>query len=514
MKWFIIIFSGLLCIFLTVKEVDGAEKVPENPVDRIGNQVLAEKKMKTAPRCSDADFIRRVWLDAAGVVPQPHDVRSFLADTTLNKRNALIERVLRSDYFVDYQTLLWGDLLKIKSEFPSNLWPNGAQAYTRWVRAMFMKNTPYDIFVMSLLTGNGSNFHVPEVNFFRAFQNRSAQNTLDHIMLAFMGIRRENAGFTPQVLASMESCFSEMKFKQSLEWKEEIVFFLPDSSRTHEMTLTFPDGKRAVVLPGDDPRKPFASWLTSPQNKWFARNLTNRMWRQYIGCGLVNEVDNMHPDNPAISEAMLNMLAENLKKSKFDMRTLPRMIMRSELYQRAAGTNETDSTGFSHYLIRKMEPESLIDAICQITEKPEKYMSSVPEPFTNIPYGQRAGALMDASISTPFLETFGRPARNTAYASERTPSFTTSQAQYLLNSTQIQNKILGSHIIKKLTADLRKQPPELVNALYLRILSRYPTADEQQFAVHYLSSGELKFQEKVHDLAWALLNTTEFILKH
>jgi len=125
--------------------------------------------------CTDAVFLRRAYLDVIGTLPTADEARGFLSDTSLNKRRALVERLLERDEFADYWAMKWSDLLRVKAEFPVNLWPNAAQAYHRWLRASIRDNKPYDRFARELLTSNGSNFRVGPVNFYRAIQDRSPE---------------------------------------------------------------------------------------------------------------------------------------------------------------------------------------------------------------------------------------------------------------------------------------------------------------------------------------------------
>ena len=163
----------------------------------------------------------------------------------------------------------WGDILRIKSEFPSNLWPNGVQAYNRWIYEQLLYNVPYDKMVRDLLLSEGSNFRSPAANFYRGFQKRSPENFYANINLLFLGNRKcTDNGYL---------CFSQIKFKSTKEWKEEIIYLDYYKSLPWQM-VKLADGTTLTLRHNTDWREAYVSWLTSPQNRRFAEVLVNRMW--------------------------------------------------------------------------------------------------------------------------------------------------------------------------------------------------------------------------------------------
>jgi len=210
--------------------------------------------IQPANPCSDEVFVRRVYLDVIGTLPTPEEASQFLSDQDPNKRGALIDRLLERSEFADYWAMKWSDLLRVKSEFPINLWPNAVQAYYRWIRTSIKDNLPYDRFVRELLVSNGSNFRVPEVNFYRAVQSKEPQTIAQAVALTFMGAR---AGNWPKArLEGMAAFFSQIGYKSTAEWKEEIVYFDPQKSAPGSPLgpAVFPDGTPAHLAPGQDPR--------------------------------------------------------------------------------------------------------------------------------------------------------------------------------------------------------------------------------------------------------------------
>ena len=163
--------------------------------------------------------------------------------------------------------------------------------------------------------------------------------------------------------------------------------------------------------------------------------------------------------------------------------------------------------------MRRLDAEVLIDALDQITGTTENYSSAIPEPYTFIPGDVRSIALPDGSISSSFLEMFGRPPRDTGLESERNNRPTADQRLHLLNSSHILLKMEQSRMVQNLVQST-KTPREIATVLYLGILSRFPTGDEMKIAEDYFQSGQVDKRQATVDLAWALINSTEFLYRH
>ncbi|MFQ5809728.1 MAG: DUF1549 domain-containing protein, partial [Armatimonadota bacterium] len=239
---------------------------PMSPIDARVLATLRERGIEPANPCSDAVFLRRVYLDVIGTLPQPLALPQFLVDRRPDKRAALIDVLLEREEFADYWALKWCDVLRVKAEFPINLWPNGVQAYHHWIRDAVRDNKPYDEFARELLTSSGSNFRVPPVNFYRAIQGHEPSAIAEAVALTFMGARLES--WPEDRRAGMEALFSRVAYKETAEWKEEIVHL--DPAATEPLDAVLPDGTTVRIEPGEDPREAFAEWLITPDNPWFA----------------------------------------------------------------------------------------------------------------------------------------------------------------------------------------------------------------------------------------------------
>ncbi len=486
---------------------------PRNQIDKLVFERLKQLDTQPANLCSDPVFVRRAYLDVIGTLPTAQEARTFILDKNPNKRSILIDNLLQRDEFADYWSMKWGDLLRVKAEFPINLWPNAVQAYHHWIRSSIKKNLPYDKFARELIISSGSNFRVPQVNFYRAMQSKEPQTIAQTVALTFMGERAEN--WEKKRLSGMAEFFSKVGFKTTAEWKEEIVYFDPNRAGTG-LRAVFPDGKAVKFSPDKDPRQVFADWLIDPKNPWFTRNIVNRIWSWLLGRGIINEPDDIRPDNPPGNPALLVFLQKELIAAKYDLKHIYRLILNSNTYQLSSipkSDKPEAEANFAYYPLRRLEAEVLIDALNQITGTTEKYSSEIPEPFTFIPAEQRSIALADGSITSSFLEMFGRPPRDTGLESERNNSFTAAQRLHLINSSHIQRKIEQGRKIRTLMqgkANMR----QLATKFYLTILSRFPTNEEVKLVEEYSKSQRNNRRIVAIDLAWALINSPEFLYRH
>lgn len=544
---------------------------PAGELDRIVFARLASLDIKPV-LCSDAVFVRRAYLDVIGTLPTAEEARQFIQDPNKDKRRMLIDRLLQRDEFADYWAMRWGDILRIKAEFPVNLWPNAAQAYHRWVRASLAANKPYDKFVRELLTSSGSNFRVGPVNFYRAVQNRTPEGIAGAVALTFMGSRVD--AWPPERLAGMAAFFSQIGYKPTGEWKEECVFWdplhasalptnvapgqpalfpppassggtPPNSSAASELpTLPaaaeplpamFPDGTKVLLSPDRDPREVFADWLIQPTNPWFARSIVNRVWAWLMGRGIIHEPDDIRDDNPPSNPALLEYLQKEFVASRYDLKRLYRLILNSTTYQfssvpRFAGPQA--EANFASYPLRRLDAEVLIDAINKVTGTADLYTSPIPEPFTYIPRDKPAIAIADGSITSPFLTLFGRSARATGMENERNNKPVPAQWLHMLNSSHIQNKLEQGPKLRALF-ESGKTPEQIIEELYLTILSRFPAPEEVNIVEDYGMSGTPAKMDKRDrpgrpggggmarkrrddwvDISWALINSPEFLYRH
>ena len=496
-----------------VRPFESEAEAPRRALDELVLKALEEKGIKPAPLCSDAVFIRRVYLDVIGTLPTAAEVSKFLADKDPKKRAKLIDALFERDEFADYWAMKWCDLLRVKAEFPINLWPNAVQAYHRWIREALRANMPYHQFAREMLTASGSNFREPQVNFYRAVQGKDTGVLAGAVALTFMGTRIDK--WPDMQRKEMEAFFSRIKFKGTAEWKEEVVTF--DHSATGPLKAVFPDGSDVMIQPGEDPRVVFANWLIRRNNPWFARNVVNRVWSWLMGRGIIHEPDDIRSDNPPSNPALLKYLEDMVVNADYDLRYLFREILNSRTYQQSSiPRSDYPEAGklFAYYPVRRMEAEVLIDALCRITGTQESYFSMIPEPFTWVPESRRSIMLADGSITSQFLEMFGRPPRDTGLEAERSNKASDKQRLHLINSTHVQKKIRDSKPLRTIFSENAKNPRRLVDQIYLTVLSRPVTEKEWKTIRKYRESSGLDVRSAAQDLVWALINSKEFLHRH
>jgi len=500
-----------------------------NRIDELVVARLRELGIPPSPTCSDAEFLRRAFLDVVGILPTPDEARAFLADADPAKRARLVDRLLDRPEFADFWAHKWGDLLRIKSEYPSNLWPNAVQAYARWVRDSIAAEKPYDQFVRELLVSSGSNFRSPPANYYRALRKRDAQGYAEATALVFMGARLECArchahpteNWTLRDNLGMAAFFAQVKIKGTQEWKEEIVYVDPEAAArdpsTGDVLVPTPLGGQPIpVADGRDPREALAAWLTAPDNPWFARAVVNRVWYWLFGRGIVHEPDDIRPTNPPTNPELLAHLEKELVEHGYDLKHVYRLILASRTYQQSSEPNRwnaRDVAHFARYPARRLGAEQLLDAIGQVTETSEEFSSRVPEPYTYLPDDFRAAQVDDGTITTPFLELFGRPPRDSAHEGDRSWQTSMRQALHMANSSHVGNRIARSPRLRRLLREAGSDDA-IIEEVYLAALSRPPTDEERRAAAAYIARDKAARKQAVEDVVWAVLNTKEFLFNH
>ncbi|HET9571218.1 MAG TPA: DUF1553 domain-containing protein [Bacteroidales bacterium] len=447
--------------------------------------------------CSDEVFIRRTYLTLTGRLPESQQVKAFLASKVPQKRALIIDEILDSEEYVHYMVMRWGDILRIKSEFPSNLWPNGVQAYNRWLYEKMEANTPYNQFVSELLLSTGSNFRMPAVNFYRAFLKRTPENIYANIGLLFLGTRT-NTDYG-------RYCFSQIKYKSTKEWKEEIVY-VDYRMKPTVYRINMPDNKEIDLISGQDWRSAYVAWLTNKENKRFAGVMANRLWFWMLGKGIVNEPDDWGEHNLPSNPALMEFLTDRFIESGYDMKALIRLVLNSNAYQSACVPNGL-------YVPQRLPAEVLVDALAGLTGISDSYRSRVPEPFTFYPEGTRSVDLGDATVSSTALELFGRVSRDVSLESQRSNKLTSKQLLYLMNSSELEDRIRKSKMLNVICSQ-QKDVAGICREITLMTLSRYPTPEEITLFKTYASMNSLSLRNLAYDIMWTHINSTEFLFNH
>jgi hypothetical protein len=499
-----------------------------NFIDDLVLAKLAELNLEPSPLSSDAEFIRRAFLDAAGTLPTPDEVRAFLADKTPDKRVKLVDTLLARPEFVDYWSYKWCDLLLVSSR---NLPSNAMWSYYNWIRKSVEVNAPWDRMAREILTASGNTLANGAANYFVLHKNPIALT--ENVSVTFMGFsitcaRGHNhplEKWTQKDYYQMANLFSRVGIKNAADRGDIIVY----PARTGEIThprLNVPlaprplDGPAMSLEAPGDRREAFVNWLVSPENPFFARALVNRVWKNFMGRGLVEAVDDIRDANPPSNAPLFEAVTRDFIAHRFDIKHLVRTIMTSTTYQLTstpAGRNAADLKYHSHYIARRLPAEVILDGISQVT--------GVAEDFPGFP-GRRALQLPDAAVDSYFLSAFGRPARLTATDSERQQEPSITQALHVINGDTINRKLSASRGLIHELVSTNTGNKAAVERLYLAALSRYPT-DEEMGALSAALDGESdrsgqagatgdtsNRRRALEDLAWAVLTGREFLFTH
>ena len=432
-----------------------------------------------------------------GALPTPQECVEFLDSKEADKREKLVDKLLESELGLKYMQMRWGDILRIKSEFPSNLWPNGVQAYNRWIYEQLLNNVPYNKMVYDLIISQGSNFRAPAVNFYRGFQKRSPENVYANINLLFLGNRNcKDNGYL---------CFSQVSFKSTKEWKEEIIY-LDIHRNLPWQTIKLEDGTHLVPKPNTDWRKEYVGWLTSPKNRRFAEVFVNRVWFWFFGKGIVHEPDDWREDNKPSDPALLKELTDYFLANNFDTRKLMKKILLSEQFNSKAAPE-----GF--YEPQRLPAEVIVDALASVTGIWSTYSSRVPEPFTFYPQRTRSTHLGDATVSSSELELFGKVSRDVSLESQRNNAITSRQLLFLMNSSVLERRIRKSPILQQIYVN-GGNIANVADAISLLVLSRRATPAEIEIYEKHMKESKQPLIEAAIDIMWMQLNSNEFLYNH
>jgi hypothetical protein len=407
----------------------------------------------------------------------------------------------------------------------------GMWAFHEYLRASVAENKPWDQLARELITARGDRHALGAANFYRTAT--SPGEAAETVAGAFLGIRLGCARCHnhPRDRWTQDNYYEVASFFARVDWKQDgadetQILFVKDQGEINQPRLRRPLPPRAfgsttalpLNAPGDR-REVLARWLTAPDNPLFARAIVNRIWRHFMGRGLVEPVDDMRATSPASNEPLMAALCAELVSHRFDLKHLMRLIANSETYQRssrATRQNASDDQHYSRSLPRRLTAEQLADALGQVTGRPETY-DGVPVTF-------RAAQLPDTTIASELLDAFGRPPRSVVCECERSGETTMPQALFLLNGAAVNEKISSDEgAVPRLLAAHRDDPP-VIDELYLLALSRLPTPRERNEHLAAIRrslaarrSGAAVAdtrRETFEDLLWALINSREFLYNH
>jgi hypothetical protein len=500
---------------------------------------LAQLRIEPSDDCTDAEFIRRAFLDTLGILPTPTEVRAFLADPASDKRAKLVDALLARPEFADHWAVFLGDLFQNRKERDHDVrGVKGVRAFHAWIRQQVADNRPWDQLARDVLLAKGSAAENPAIGYYVVtvgeHRDPVRSEVTDSVAQAFLGIRigcarchnHPSERYTQDDFYHFAAFFSRVRLDRKEPKKGDTSLSVgergggrnPNANkekigvrqpRTGEFLEPRPLDRSAVgpIAPGDDPREALVQWMTSPKNDYFAGAMVNRIWKHYLGVGLVEPVDDLRASNLPSNPALFAALKKEFVDSKFDLRHLMRLILTSRTYQLSSATrpgNQTDTRFYSHYYARRLPAEVLLDAISAAT--------GVPDSFPGYPKGVRAMQLPDPGMKSYFLGLFGRSERVTACACERSGEVTLPQLLHLQNGEPLLQKIRSGEGRLAILINSKKSDDDILDELFLATLSRLPSA-EKKAAVKRELAGDDRDQG-LRDLFWALLNSKEFTFNH
>lgn len=501
------------------------------PYNRIDELVFARlKKLNVIPSelSDDSIFQRRVFLDTVGVLPTPAETRHFLSSQDPGKRTRLIDDLLNRPEFSELWTMLLADLFQVGQTAGKG----GEQMY-RWLKQSVRENKPYDQLVRALLLGTGPFVFSPTANFNVGLMG-GPEGMAIQVSQALLGVRLECARchnhpfeqWTQDDFYGLAAFFTRLERKQEPYGRfEHSVTIRPSHKPTYDFLGTskelkhpktgeyvrpkFLAGPTLQERPNQDPREELAQWITDPGNPWFSRAMANRVWKHFMGRGLVESVDDFRVTNPPSNDALLSALAESFAQLRFDLRKLVRLILTSRTYQLSAAPNQSnrdDHINYSRFYLKRLMAEVLFDAMGQATEIRPK--------IPGYPPGTKAISIA-MGVPNYFLRTFGKPAaRDVIQERDHQPNVT--QAMHSISGDTIQELLTSSdNIIDRVLQSSDWSEERRTEEIYLAALSRFPTPQESRTIQDLLGRSDPAEQRRIYqDLLWAILNSKEFRYVH
>ena len=511
---------------------------PTNRIDELVFKQLERLRINPSPVCDDLTFLRRAYLDLTGLLPPGDKARAFAASNDPQKRSAVIEELLASDEFVDQQAQHWADLLRAEEK---TLDEKGLKLYQDWIRDCIKQGKPLNEFGAELIAARGSTYQVAATNFYRAL--RTDEERAETTAQLFLGIRLACAKchnhpfdrWTQDDYYGWANFFGRIDYEivenkrrdtnDKHEFVGEQIVKIKSEGEVKNVRTGQPATLRFLGNSSDptqesadhDRLQILADWLRNPANSQFAAAQANRLWFQVMGLGVVDPIDDFRATNPPVNAELLQYLSQELTDSDYDMRHVLRIILNSKTYQLASIANETnvtDAVCFSHVTPRRLAAEQTLDAIGQTLG------TSIA--FGGHPAGTRAVQLTGVrngefryakpEIGDDFLKLFGRPNRLQSCECERTNETTLAQTFEMVSGELISQSLHtgDNRITRAVSSD--QTADEFLNELYWNALTRGPSAAESERLTAYINAASDR-RAALEDIAWAVLNSNEFLLR-
>ncbi len=489
----------------------------QNFVDELIFKKLKQVGAPPSELCTDGEFIRRVSIDLCGRLPEPEEVRAFLADADPDKRKKLVDRLLDDPDYAAFMALKWAGILRNTGQYK-----NAAYAFHSWIREAFATNMPYDQFVRSIVSAQGEWEEQPATAWFWQFRDGGITELTEDVSQLFLGQRLQCAKchhhpyekWGQDDFYGLAGFFTRMGRKIIREpgyyyAARRVMDGLTNPRTGKRVEPKVLDGPVLTVVDGEDPRVKLADWMVDPANPYFAPTFVNRMWAHFMGRGLVEPLDDMRVTNPPTNPELMQALSKDFIERKFDVKALLRTIVTSRTYQLSSNPNQyngPDRQNYARHYPKRLMGEVMLDGIDQLT--------GVKTRFSGVSAQARAINLPHEQFSSYFLDVFGRPPQlSSPCECARDNGANLSQVLHLANSGELDNKIAHGQGRAALLAKSDKPMKERIEELYLRAFSRFPTPEELTKASDYVT-GEKDQQAAFQDLIWTFINCREFQFQH
>ncbi len=508
------------------------EILPEerNFVDRFIFARWKKVGMPPSEVAGDSTYLRRVTIDIAGRLPTVAEAKAFLDDPAPDKRQRLVEQLLRSEEYAEYFANKWSALLRNKRA-------NGAQlrttlAFYDWIKESLYNNKPYDRFVREIVAASGGIDQSPASAWFKQVNSQQAQ--MEDTAQLFLGTRLQCAQchhhpfekWSQNDYYQFMAFFSRVSKAPSGRPGEEIVFHRAGLAQVTNKKTNKPVKPAGLgsgemkIAPVDDPRHHLVDWMREDSSRLFSKTLVNRYWKHFFGRGLVDPEDDFRSTNPATHPGLLDALADHFEKTGYDLKALVRVIASSTTYQLSSvpnSHNAKDKHYFSRFQPKRLTAEVLYDSLNDLILSRSN--------FGGLPVGTRAVCLPDNSYNSSnyFLSVFGRPDSSSACECERSQEASLAQSLHLFNAKNIHEQLARKDgRAARLATDKGRDHVAKINSLYYQAFARLPRDEEADVALAYLAREAVdkegkpadKTKERYEDILWALANTKEFLFNH
>ncbi len=526
-------FSGNVATFRGVVPRPGdAPKfdfAAQSVVDKHTATKWRELGISPSELCSDEQFLRRVYLDVTGTLPNVDVVAKVLADTSKTKRDELVDKLLETPEYSFYFANKWADILRVKRRGQADR-AAGTFSFHDWIRESIATDKPYSEFVRDIVCAIGDETKSPATVWYK--EVTTPEQFVDDVSQVFLGQRLACANchhhpyekWTQDDYWGIAAYFGRVGKKaiptagrqnNNNQNQKQSIYTKSSGSVTNKRTqrpadMKPLDGDAITVGGDDDPRNLFVDWMVDPKNPFFAKAVANRYWAHFFGRGIVDPLDDMRATNPPSNPELLDELAKNLVENKYSLKALIKTIVKSRTYQLSSAPNEfnkSDKQSYARYYPKRLQAEVVFDAVCNVTESPSDF-PGLPKD-KNAP--KRAIQLPDESFASYFLDVLGRPQRISACECERVNEASLAMILHLLNSDEVQGKISRAGArAEKLAKDPRSDD-EKVTELFLLTQAKKPTPEQLSLARENIVKHEKNKKLAYENIIWALVNSKGFL---